>query len=48
VRSEIVVPIIREGEVLGELDIDSHEISPFTEEDREFLEKVCTMVAGIL
>ena len=44
VRSEIVVPILREGEIIGELDIDSHEISPFTEEDRDFLERVCGLL----
>ena len=48
VKSEIVVPIIRDGEVLGELDIDSHTVEPFTDGDREFLERVCGMVVGIL
>lgn len=41
VRSEIVVPIFKDGDMVGELDIDSHTISPFTEEDRDFLEIVC-------
>ena len=41
VRSEIVVPILKGGIIVGELDIDSHELSPFTEDDQEFLEKVC-------
>ncbi len=45
VRSEIVVPIFKDGEVVGELDIDSHRINPFTEEDREFLEWICEMVS---
>ncbi len=48
VKSEIVVPIFKNGKVVGELDIDSHVISPFTEEDRMFLEKVCEMIARIL
>lgn len=48
VRSEIVVPIFRDGSVAGELDIDSHQVSPFTEEDREFLEKVAEMVARVV
>ena len=47
VRSEIVVPILKEGIIVGELDIDSHEISPFSEEDRIFLEKVCGLL-GVL
>src|SRR5579863_4395257 len=33
-RSEIVVPIAREGRVLGEIDIDSDVAAAFTEEDR--------------
>lgn len=46
VRSEIVVPILRDGEFLGELDIDSHHLAPFTGEDRAFLERVAALVAA--
>lgn len=45
VRSEIVVPIMREGVFLGELDIDSHHLAPFTDADRAFLEEVAALVA---
>jgi len=38
-QSEIVVPIIKHGEVVGVLDIDSPEKDRFSEEDREGLEK---------
>jgi GAF domain-containing protein len=48
VKSEIVVPIFKGGEIAGELDIDSYQISPFTERDWEFLEKVCALVSGVL
>lgn len=48
VRSEIVVPILRDGQVLGELDIDSHALAPFSPEDRAFLESVCDRIATIL
>jgi putative methionine-R-sulfoxide reductase with GAF domain len=44
-RSEIVVPILREGRVLGEIDIDSDIPAAFTEADRAFLEKVAAWVA---
>lgn len=37
-RSEIVIPLIKDGEVIGVLDIDSPELSRFTEEDQEGLE----------
>jgi len=48
VKSEIVVPIFREGKVAGELDIDSHQVDVFTEDDREFLEKVAELVAELV
>jgi len=48
VKSEIVIPIFgKQGEVLGELDIDSHYIEPFTQKDRNFLEKVCKYVSEL-
>jgi len=47
VRSEIVVPIMRGGRRLGELDIDSHTINAFGGEDRGFLEAVAGDVAGL-
>jgi GAF domain-containing protein len=52
VQSEIVVPIFkrggkRDGEVVGELDIDSHTLAPFSEEDRAFLGEVCTLLARV-
>jgi GAF domain-containing protein len=37
-NSEIVVPLHRDGEVVGVLDIDSPRIGRFTEEDRAGLE----------
>lgn len=45
VKSEIVVPILRNGEFLGELDIDSHANSPFTPEDSIMLEQICQRLA---
>jgi GAF domain-containing protein len=47
VRSEIVVPILKDGEIKGELDIDSRELAPFTDEEREFLERVCNIVSSL-
>lgn len=37
-QSEIVIPLIKDGEVIGVLDIDSPELSRFTKEDQEGLE----------
>jgi len=38
-NSEIVVPMYKNGEIVGVLDIDSPEIGRFTEEDRAGLEE---------
>jgi L-methionine (R)-S-oxide reductase len=48
VKSEIVVPIFKNEEVVGELDIDSHALSPFTKEDETFLKKIGEMTSRIL
>lgn len=39
-RSEIVVPIIRDREVVGVLDVDSELLSHFDETDKKFLEEI--------
>ena len=44
-RSEIVVPIMLNGDVLGELDIDSDKPAAFTAADRELLERVAALLA---
>ena len=44
-KSEIVVPIFVRGKVGGELDIDSHFVSAFADEDRELVE-YCARLVG--
>lgn len=48
VKSEIVVPIFKNKQVIGELDIDSYALSPFTNQDEVFLKRVSEMVSRIL
>ena len=48
VKSEIVVPLFKDGVNIGQIDIDSHMIDPFTEEDEKLLEWVNEQVAEIL
>lgn len=48
VKSEIVIPIFLNDENIGQIDIDSHTINPFTKKDEELLEYVCDRVATIL
>ena len=40
-RSEIVVPVVRDGKVVAVLDIDSDKLNEFDEVDAEYLEKLC-------
>ena len=40
-RSEIVVPMMRDGKVFAVLDIDSEHLATFDDTDRYWLEKIC-------
>ena len=44
-KSEIVVPIMLDDEVLGEIDIDSDRLATFTAEDQALLEAVAARLA---
>ena len=48
VKAEIVVPLFKDGENIGQLDIDSNTADPFTKEDELFLEWVNSQLATIL
>jgi len=48
VKSEIVIPLFKDGKNIGQIDIDSNTIDPFSEEDERFLEWVNAEVAKIL
>lgn len=48
VKAEIVLPILIGSDIWGELDIDSHTLSPFSSDDGEFLGKICSMVADLV
>jgi GAF domain-containing protein len=43
-KSEIVVPIKKDGIIIAEIDIDSNKKDAFTLEDQVFLEKVADML----
>jgi GAF domain-containing protein len=47
-NSEIVVPLIREGEVIGVLDIDSPKRARFTEEDEAGVVKLAEIMMKVL
>jgi GAF domain-containing protein len=43
-NSEIVIPVIREGLVIGVLDVDSKELSSFDDVDARELEKIVQLI----
>lgn len=43
-RSEIVVPLLRQGEVIAVLDIDSRELAAFDDIDKHYLEKIAELI----
>jgi L-methionine (R)-S-oxide reductase len=46
-RSEIVVPILDAGAVVGEIDIDGSDLDAFDETDARFLEEVSALLAPL-
>jgi len=44
-RSEIVVPLIRNGAVVAVLDVDSDKLSQFDTTDQRYLEQICNLVS---
>jgi GAF domain-containing protein len=44
-RSEIVTPIMLDGDVLGEIDIDSDKPAAFGPDDRALLEQIAALLA---
>ena len=47
-KSEIVVPIRVRDKVVGEIDIDSHDLSAFGPDDRTFLEECARLIGGFM
>ncbi len=44
-RSEIVIPVIKNDELFGVIDIDSNKYNSFDETDRKYLEEICTFLS---
>lgn len=47
-KSEIVVPIIKSGSVVGVLDVDSDELNTFDAEDQQALTNLCQWISSDL
>jgi len=48
VKSEIVIPIFKNEKNIGQIDIDSHSVNPFSKQDEELLEFVCEQISKIV
>jgi L-methionine (R)-S-oxide reductase len=46
-RSEIVVPIFAEGQVVGEIDIDGSDLAAYDQTDADFLEEMAALLAPL-
>jgi len=44
-KSEIVLPVLNNGEVIGVLDVDSDQLNDFDETDKFYLEKIARMIS---
>ena len=43
-KSEIVIPVFKDGKILGVLDVDSSELAAFDATDKVYLEKIVAMI----
>jgi L-methionine (R)-S-oxide reductase len=43
-KSEIVIPLIHHGQVLGVLDVDSNEYDQFDKTDQQYLEEIVSFI----
>jgi len=48
VKSEIVLPIFKNKEIIRKFDLDSHAVAAFEKEDEDFLGEICKIVSRIL
>lgn len=46
VQSEIVVPIMKNGAFVAQIDVDSNKKNSISEEKKELLEKICTLLSN--
>ena len=46
-KSEVVVPMMKDNEVIGVLDVDSDQLSDFDEVDVKYLSELCTWLVSL-
>ncbi len=47
VKSEIVVPVLKNGNFVAQLDIDSHTKAAMDKTDKRVLEEICSKLSGL-
>lgn len=47
-KSEVVIPVIRDGEVIAVLDVDSDKLNDFSQTDAGYLSKICQWVSDFM
>ena len=48
VKAEIVIPLFKDGINIGQIDVDSNSVAPFSKKDERFLEWINEQVVTIL
>jgi GAF domain-containing protein len=43
-KSEIVIPVFKDGKIMGVLDVDSSDLAQFDALDQDFLEKIVALI----
>jgi GAF domain-containing protein len=46
-KSEVVIPMLKENDVIGVLDVDSDQLNDFDEVDVKYLSKLCTWLVSL-
>ena len=46
-KSEVVIPLIKENDVIGVLDVDSDQLNDFDEVDVKYLSELCTWLVSL-
>ncbi|GAB4293041.1 MAG: GAF domain-containing protein [Ignavibacteriaceae bacterium] len=47
-KSEIVLPVTKNQQLFGVLDIDSYQLNAFSEKDKYYLEKICKHLSSVI
>jgi GAF domain-containing protein len=46
-KSEVVIPLLKENDVIGVLDVDSDQLNDFDEVDVKYLSELCTWLVSL-